>query len=177
MWPAVAIAAFRGHVDIAKVLMADERTDLSLMDKPRNGTTLKLEMEECKRLLGEIRTEDKIDADYALHRAAEFGLDQVARCLLLGGAWPANINCRDCEGCTPLHIAAKFNNADIVDVLLFSPDVDVKAEDKMGKTALDYAQAMGNKAVILRLHAEELKARKATIKAQIMGDKYVQDSA
>lgn len=56
------------------------------------------------------------------------------------------MNSRDCEGCYPLHWAAKHGKVDLLGALI--PDVGVDAEDAKAKwTPLHYA-AHSNKAAV-----------------------------
>jgi ankyrin len=68
----------------------------------------------------------------ALHSAAEFGREDVARILLAHGA---DVNARDEYGQTPLHSAAVYGNLDLVRLLL-DRGADVDAWTDGGSTPL-----------------------------------------
>lgn len=62
-----------------------------------------------------------------------------------------NLNMPDGNGETPLHIAARSENIDIVEFLLSIPSVAVNANDKMGRTSLHLACEKGHIDIVKRL--------------------------
>ncbi len=74
--------------------------------------------------------------DDSLFQAVKVGDVQMVKSLLEKGA---NVNARDENGNTPLHLAAKEGNFEIVK-LLVTHCADVLIKDRWGKTPLDYAR-------------------------------------
>ena len=83
------------------------------------------------------------DADRSspLHMCAQWGLEQVAATLLEHGA---EINPRDDEGKTPLHIAIEQHQAGLVQLLLRQPNIDLYAVDRTQKTPFATALLVKN---------------------------------
>ncbi|CAH8665820.1 unnamed protein product [Dicrocoelium dendriticum] len=84
---------------------------------------------------------DLLRGDITVLEAAKRGnLARLQRLLT-----PANINCRDVQGrnSTPLHLAAGYNNVEIVEYLLES-GADVNAKDKGGLIPLHNASSYGH---------------------------------
>ncbi|APR98546.1 ankyrin repeat domain-containing protein [Wolbachia endosymbiont of Folsomia candida] len=67
----------------------------------------------------------------------------------------ADPNIGDKKGKTPLHCAAKYNNLDILNILLEEKSIDINVKDENGKTPLHYAVFHGHNEVISRLLTEE----------------------
>ena len=87
----------------------------------------------------------------ALHEAARFGRPGVAKLLLRSGA---EVDARDGEGRTPLHLAAATKHVvagrdypGVVSLLLES-GADADAEDGAGKTPLMLAEEAGHTRVV-----------------------------
>ena len=85
------------------------------------------------------------------------GLSTVVDVLLPRGADPS---LRGRNGYTPLHLAARRGNEEIVKVLLDQPSVAVDAKDDSGKTALHFACSEGHRKVcqILLNFGADIKA-------------------
>ncbi|KAL4711825.1 hypothetical protein ACJJTC_005994 [Scirpophaga incertulas] len=84
------------------------------------------------------------DAQAPLHLCCTWGLTQVIQTLLEHGA---NINSKDAEGKTPLHIAIENQHAGIISLLLSQPNIDLSARDNKGVTPFAAAlTARNNKA-------------------------------
>ena len=73
---------------------------------------------------------------------------------LLTGALGLSVNFGGPRGATPLHIAARFGQAAMVD-LLVSHGADPSARDDRGQTPLDKARAFGLEEVVQRLELGE----------------------
>ena len=90
-----------------------------------------------------------------IHDAAVFGNIEAVKKHLAAGA---DVNAKDENGETPLHLAATKETAE----LLIAEGADVNAKDKDGVTPLDYAKGKKETADLLRKHraktGEELKA-------------------
>jgi ankyrin repeat protein len=76
--------------------------------------------------------------DTPLHKAS-IGRTEIAELLVAKGA---NVNARENNGITPLHIAAERGNREIVE-LLISRGADINARRKNGKTPLHQASENG----------------------------------
>lgn len=72
-----------------------------------------------------------------LHCACKWGNLRSASILIAAGA---NINARSAGGVTPLHLAAATKNKKLIELLLFNPDIDVKAVNNAGDTPYDIAR-------------------------------------
>jgi ankyrin repeat protein len=74
----------------------------------------------------------------ALHNAAMASNSKMARHLLAKGA---NINCRDRNGLTPLHVAVTFaKDMEMIDLFLNNKKVNLHYCDKLGQNVIAYAQ-------------------------------------
>lgn len=87
-----------------------------------------------------------------LHLCCQWGLEQVVQTLVEHGA---NINFRDCEGKTPVHIAIQNQHAQIISLLLCHPNIDLSIRDKKGlspfATALTVRNNKAAQAILERL--------------------------
>ncbi|XP_052739095.1 rabankyrin-5 isoform X2 [Bicyclus anynana] len=84
------------------------------------------------------------DKQSPLHLCCTWGLTEVIQTLLEHGA---NINSKDAEGKTPLHIAIENQHSAIISLLLSQPGIDLSARDNRGVTPFAAAlTARNNKA-------------------------------
>ncbi|CAG9559103.1 unnamed protein product [Danaus chrysippus] len=84
------------------------------------------------------------DKQAPLHLCCTWGLTDVIQTLLEHGA---NINSKDAEGKTPLHIAIENQHAAIISLLLSQPGIDLSVRDNKGVTPFAAAlTARNNKA-------------------------------
>ncbi|OBS20336.1 hypothetical protein FPOA_06708 [Fusarium poae] len=91
-----------------------------------------------------------LSGETALHRAAQFNLDDTVTWLLEKGS---NVSAKDAHFNTPLHIAASFNAVLVIETLL-SHDAQLNAVTVDGQTSLHCAsQAGANDSVIALLDA------------------------
>lgn len=126
-------AAAKGKFDICKLLLC-HGADASR--KNRDGhTPLDLVKD------GDQDLADLLRGDAALLEAARKGHQLKVEKLLT----PENINCRDTQGrnSTPLHLAAGYNNIEVVEFLL-NQGADVNAVDKGGLIPLHNASSYGH---------------------------------
>lgn len=85
------------------------------------------------------------DGDALLHRCASYGDDEMCSLFLEKGA-DCNVLNNDCE--TPLIVAVKEEKAKIVELLMAMEDIDVNLKDKGKRTALQYAEELGNDEIV-----------------------------
>ncbi|KAK9876362.1 hypothetical protein WA026_012671 [Henosepilachna vigintioctopunctata] len=84
------------------------------------------------------------DKSSPLHLCCQWGLNTVVRTLI---EHRANVNARDAENKTPLHIAIENHQDDIIFLLLTVPEIDLSLRDKHGMSAFASAlTARNNKA-------------------------------
>ncbi|XP_044763640.1 rabankyrin-5 [Coccinella septempunctata] len=86
---------------------------------------------DCHRLPGPNGEggEEARDKASPLHLCCQWGLDTVVRTLI---EHRANVNNRDAENKTPLHIAIENKQDDIISLLLAVPEIDLSLRDKNG---------------------------------------------
>ncbi|EFN77373.1 rabankyrin-5 [Harpegnathos saltator] len=66
-----------------------------------------------------------------LHLCCQWGLEQVVQTLIEHGA---DVNARDAEGKTPVHVAIQNQHSQIISLLLCHPNIDLNKRDKKGLT-------------------------------------------
>jgi len=102
----------------------------------------------------DLLTDETVDPNERIKKAAEWGLPSIL-------AKEADVNAKDEDGRTPLHLAVESANRDIIQLLL-DKGADINAKDeKSGSTALHYAVRFSK-----RETAELLIARGADINAR-----------
>jgi ankyrin repeat protein len=85
-----------------------------------------------------------------LHFAASHGANTALR-FIAEGRYIPNINCRNANGESPLHLAAEFRGDGETIEILVSHGANIDAESKAGKLAVHYAASSGNESVIRAL--------------------------
>ncbi|KZC07909.1 Ankyrin repeat and FYVE domain-containing protein 1 [Dufourea novaeangliae] len=87
-----------------------------------------------------------------LHVCCQWGLEQVVQTLIEHGA---DVNARDAEGKTPIHVAVQNQHSQIISLLLCHPNIDLNKRDKKGltpfATALTFRNNKAAQAILERL--------------------------
>lgn len=76
-----------------------------------------------------------------LHLCCQWGLEQVVQTLVEHGA---NVNSRDADGKTPIHIAIQNQHSQIITLLLCHPNLDLSLRDKKGLSPFATALTVRN---------------------------------
>jgi len=76
-----------------------------------------------------------------LHLCCQWGLEQVVQTLIEHGA---DVNARDAEGKTPVHVAIQNQHSQIISLLLCHPNIDLSKRDKKGLTPFATALTVRN---------------------------------
>ncbi|KAL1464172.1 hypothetical protein WDU94_003844, partial [Cyamophila willieti] len=120
---------------------------LTLLQSPRYGNIQTLEAKDE-------------NGQTAIHLASEYGHDEILRTFI---RWNANVNCRDTEGCTPLHYACQRNLPSTVRMLITVGKANVQLRNtKTGWVPLHVAAYMGHKDVVLVLLSLDTPVRPRT---------------
>ncbi|XP_043485040.1 rabankyrin-5 [Leptopilina heterotoma] len=85
--------------------------------------------------------EESRDNCSPLHLCCQWGLEKVVQTLVEHGA---NVNARDCDGKTPMHIALHNQHSQIIFLLLCHPNIDLTIRDKKGMSPFATALTMRN---------------------------------
>lgn len=76
-----------------------------------------------------------------LHLCCQWGLEQVVQTLIEHGA---DVNARDAEGKTPVHVAIQNQHSQIISLLLCHPNIDLNRRDRKGLTPFATALTVRN---------------------------------
>ncbi|UYV66639.1 TNKS2, partial [Cordylochernes scorpioides] len=144
-------AAAKGKADIVKLLL---RHGADPTKKNRDGHTPLDLVKEGDQDVADLLRGRCAGGDAALLEAAKKG--NLARVMRL--VTRDNINCRDSQGrnSTPLHLAAGYNNIEVVEFLL-EHGADVNVQDKGGLIPLHNASSYGHvdiAALLIKHHTE-----------------------
>ncbi|XP_046739305.1 rabankyrin-5 isoform X1 [Diprion similis] len=85
--------------------------------------------------------EESKDNCSPLHLCCQWGLEQVVQTLVEHGA---NVNSRDADEKTPVHVAIQNHHAQIICLLLCHPQIDLSLRDKRGLTPFATALTVRN---------------------------------
>ncbi|MHC4538871.1 MAG: ankyrin repeat domain-containing protein [Planctomycetota bacterium] len=136
----------RGHTKIAEVLIAGG-ADVDVKDR-QGQTPLDIAVRRGRKDIVEL-LQAKV-ADSSIHGATSLGVMDKVKAFVEQGI---DINEKDGQGMTPLHLAAQAGHREIVEFLL-SNDADVHAKDSDGRTPLEVALSQrGNDIVKLLVEA------------------------
>ncbi|XP_063927152.1 rabankyrin-5 [Zophobas morio] len=106
--------------------------------------------------------EEATDRASPLHLCCQWGLETVVRTLI---EHRANVNSRDADNKTPLHIAIENQHPEIISLLLSVPEIDLSLRDKSGlspfATALTFRNNKAAQAILDKLPsaAEQFDAK------------------
>ena len=143
------IACFNGFIKIVHAILRSEKNRL-LIDicegEPDGRTALHLACieghpEVVDALLGYTANPEKRDrsGQTALILALEYHQPQCVKVLIESGK--CNLNTMSAQQMTPLHVASRLGNAEVVAVLL-KRGVNVNMVDEQGRTAQDIAEGL-----------------------------------
>jgi ankyrin repeat protein len=92
-----------------------------------------------------------------LHFAAVNGANTALR-FIAEGCYIPDINCRNANGASPLHLAAAFEGDGETVEILISHGANIDAESKAGERAVHSAARSGNESVISALLQNDSRA-------------------
>ena len=107
---------------------------------------------------------EKIYYDFFL-QSCKLGKISIVKILLKNGL---NVNFQNESGETPLHVAVKKNDLELIKLLIsYEPDLSLSSK-KEGLTALNYAEIHGNKKIIKMIKELNEKNKRKMIKSEIV---------
>jgi len=165
-WTPMHIAALSGWYEAAKIL-AENGCDLNIVDK-RGATPLYYSVLTGNREAAKVAVlllnsgaefnKTMPDGSTPLLTAVKKGKEDAVMILLEKGADTGSMD-RSTQR-TMLHFAAIHGYGNIAEQLI-GKGIDIHAQDKFGKTALDYAEKHGNKKVAEHIYAAGGKSGEA----------------
>lgn len=135
-------AAGAGHRDVVNILLRADDQFLQNLGKSAIGPVA----DPNARSIVDYKDEE---GRSALHYAAQFGHDIVAKLLVVTRR--ASINCKDNEGRTPLSLAAGEGRHTMVKLLLEKGQADPEIVDNKGQTPMSWAAKEGHRVVVCYL--------------------------
>ena len=107
---------------------------------------------------------EKIYYDF-FFQSCKLGKISIVKILLKNGL---NVNFQNESGETPLHVAVKKNDLELIKLLIsYEPDLSLSSK-KEGLTALNYAEIYGNKKIIKMIKELNEKNKRKIIKSEIV---------
>ena len=147
-WTPLHWACKKGHVDVVRVLVSEFKADMTIQtsygDTPLTLAAKNNNDNVVHALLSDSQclVDAKGRDDYtALHYSCGYGHVDIVRTLV---KHKANVNARTDSGDTPLTLAAKNNNDNVVHALLSDSQCLVDAKGQNGYTALHYSCRYGH---------------------------------
>jgi ankyrin len=154
-WNVLHFAAANGRDDVID-LVIDMLTEADLNARDRAKRTVVLHA----AINGHLRIIERFDrlgfyifgavdkfGKTALHYAAEFAHPRTVAFL----AQKVDVNVRDTNGHSPLHLAARSGHTEVVDVLLRQPTIEIDALDHRGRTPTYLACQLKRDRMVLHL--------------------------
>lgn len=135
----LSLAAYWGFVDIVELLLEVKGIDADCPDS-KNRTPL---------LYSVLSGSPSPEVVSCFLRRSDLNIDINVEDRF-GGRHPRHSG-RNTTGRTPLIVASQFKSADIVNLLLAVPEIDVNHADQMGKTALHFAAELGTEDIVRAL--------------------------
>ena len=134
-YTALHIAVRRGQKD-AVALLVDKGANVNAQHKGKTSLDFAGKQEEIKTLLREKggKTGRELKAAGSIFSAAKSGLMDAVKTHLTAGA---DVNAKNDNGYTAMHLAAKNGHVEVVGLLL-QAKADITIASKSGKTALHY---------------------------------------
>lgn len=155
-WTPLVFAAYRGHLEVAQVLIQHGAGVTAAYGNPLHFAGQRKHKEICRLLVKHGAVDDLIespDADALQLFQAAYSYDSAAVDQLLNRR-PELVHCKDRNGRTPLHETCTQGDTKTVRVLL-KHAADVTIKDSSGQTAADRATAHHQHAVIRILDQHE----------------------
>lgn len=178
---ALHIACYKGHEDLAKLLLSWPeimvnatdiigRTPLHLAAQQRNIKITALLLKH-QNIDVNVLTDDGYSA---LHWAA--GTHNLALTYLLLSAKKIDINMQDLNGKTPLHYAIDANDSTIVSILSKSDKIDLHIKDKKGNTPIMLAKKKNNGHILATLTSAETLYEARALEKRLNLEQWQSDS-
>lgn len=139
--PPLFLSLYENKLDIFNLLLKHPEINLNIQNIMGNTIFVECLSQELNEILDilidnqSIMSQSNSKGEYPLHHAINYQYIDVVDKIL--NKYPDNINIRDNMGNTPLIIASRTANIDLIKTILkYSPDLDIK--NKSEKDALFY---------------------------------------
>lgn len=116
----------------------DENNEVAAVFLIRNGCDLDSPRQPGQNGEGGDEAKEKSSP---LHLCSQWGLTRVLQTLIDHGA---NVNAVDWENKSPLHVAIQNQHEEIISILLYHPNIDLRIRDKQGNTPFAAALTIRN---------------------------------